>query len=77
MERRHRVVRVVLAAEERGELEPLDVALEFGHRPGEVGRHLLVGLVGQELGHRSSIGEAPLELVVAVDLGAEPREAGG
>ena len=77
VQRRDRVVVVVLAAEQRRELELLDVAFELADSAREVGAHLPVGLVREELVHRARVLEASDEAVVPVDLGAQPRERRG
>jgi hypothetical protein len=68
---------VVLATQERRELELLDVALELSDGPGELARHLAVGLTLEELVHRPRVLEPADQRVVAFDLGPHAGQRGG
>ncbi len=77
MQRGDRVVVVVLAAEQRRELELLHIALELSDGAGELGRHLAIGLILEELVHRSRVLEPADQRVVAFDLGPQAGERRG
>jgi hypothetical protein len=76
VQRRDGVAAVVLAAEERRELETFELRAEIADEPFELGLEVGVRLAGQELVDRERVVEAPLERVVARDIVAEPGELG-
>ncbi len=77
VERGDRVVVVVLAAEERRELQLLEVPRELVDRAAELGGQLRVGLVLEQLAHGARVAQPKDEGVVAVELGAKARQARG
>src|SRR5439155_6372560 len=71
------VVRVVLAGQEIGELEVIELPLQRLDLPGELGGELRIVLVGQELVHRLEIVKLLYHSRVALQGGVQARELGG
>jgi hypothetical protein len=76
VQRRDGVAVVVLAAEERRELELLDLGAEVADEPIELGLEIGVGLGLQQLLDREGVVQPALERTVAFGLGTDPGELG-
>jgi hypothetical protein len=77
VDRRDGIVLVVLAGEERRELESFDVDGELVDGPSEIPGHLGVALRREQFVHSPRVAEAAYEIVVAIELGADAGQPRG
>jgi hypothetical protein len=77
VDRRDGIVLVVLAGEQRCELESFDVDGELVDGASKIPGHLGVALRREQLVHRPRVAEAANEIVVAIELGADAGQPRG
>jgi hypothetical protein len=74
MERGDGVAAVILAAEQRRELELLHLRAQVADETIELGLQVRIGLVRDELVDREGVVQAPLDGLVALDVATQARE---